>query len=47
MRFLIDENFSPRICTLLTSGRYHATHIRDYGMASASDPQVLAWKRVK
>lgn len=36
MRFLIDENLSSRICALLTAGRHHATHIRDYGMASAS-----------
>ena len=42
MRFLIDENLSPRICALLTAGGHHATHIRDYGMASGSDPQVLA-----
>jgi predicted nuclease of predicted toxin-antitoxin system len=42
VRFLIDENLSPRICTLLTASGHHATHIRDYGMASASDPQVLA-----
>jgi predicted nuclease of predicted toxin-antitoxin system len=42
VRFLIDENLSPRICALLIAGGHHATHIRDYGMASASDPQVLA-----
>ncbi|MCA1695251.1 MAG: DUF5615 family PIN-like protein [Actinobacteria bacterium] len=42
MRFLIDENLSPRICPLLIAGGHHATHIRDLGMASASDPQVLA-----
>ncbi|MGH3831558.1 MAG: DUF5615 family PIN-like protein [Pseudonocardiaceae bacterium] len=42
MRFLVDENLSPRICTLLIAGGYHATHIRDHGMASASDTQVLA-----
>jgi predicted nuclease of predicted toxin-antitoxin system len=42
VRFLIDENLSPRICALLITGGHHATHIRDHGMASASDPQVLA-----
>lgn len=42
MRFLIDENLSPRICALLTAGGHHATHIRDYSMASASDQQVIA-----
>jgi predicted nuclease of predicted toxin-antitoxin system len=42
VRFLIDENLSPRICALLIAGGHHATHVRDHGMASASDPQVLA-----
>jgi len=42
VRFLIDENLSPRICALLITGGHHATHVRDHGMASASDPQVLA-----
>ncbi|MGH3769816.1 MAG: DUF5615 family PIN-like protein [Pseudonocardiaceae bacterium] len=42
MRFLIDENLSPRIRTLLIAGGHDATHIRDHGMASASDTQVLA-----
>jgi len=42
VRFLIDENLSPRICALLIAGGYHTTHIRDHGMASASDRQVLA-----
>ncbi|MGH3997355.1 MAG: DUF5615 family PIN-like protein [Pseudonocardiaceae bacterium] len=42
MRFFIDENLSPRICPLLIAAGYHATHVRDLGMASASDPQVLA-----
>ncbi|MBV9163975.1 MAG: DUF5615 family PIN-like protein [Pseudonocardiales bacterium] len=42
MRFLIDENLSPRICTFLIAGGHFATHIRDHGMASASDLVVLA-----
>ena len=42
MRFLIDENLSPRICTLLIAGGHYAIHIRDHGMASASDLRVLA-----
>ena len=42
MRFLIDENLSPRICTVLIAGGHYATHIRDHGMASASDLKVLA-----
>ena len=42
MRFLIDENLSPRICALLIADGHSSFHIRDYGMASASDQQVLA-----
>jgi predicted nuclease of predicted toxin-antitoxin system len=42
VRFLIDENLSPRICTFLIAGGHYATHIRDHGMASASDLRVLA-----
>ena len=42
VRFLIDKNLSPRICPLLIAAGHPATHIRDHGMASASDPQVLA-----
>jgi predicted nuclease of predicted toxin-antitoxin system len=42
VRFLIDENLSPRICPLLIATGHHAIHVRELGMASASDPQVLA-----
>ncbi|MCA1702967.1 MAG: DUF5615 family PIN-like protein [Actinobacteria bacterium] len=31
-----------RICAMLIAGGHSATHIRDHGMASASDQQVLA-----
>lgn len=40
MRFLVDENLSPRICPLLTG--HDAVHVRDTGLASASDTDVLA-----
>jgi predicted nuclease of predicted toxin-antitoxin system len=42
VRFLIDENLSPRICTSLIASGHGATHVRDHGMASATDSQVLA-----
>jgi predicted nuclease of predicted toxin-antitoxin system len=42
VRYLIDENLSPRICPLLIAGGHHATHLCDHGMGRASDPQVLA-----
>lgn len=42
MRFLLDENLSPRICELLVSGQYSAVHVRDEGMSGSSDGTVLA-----
>ena len=42
MRFLVDENLSPRVCPLLADGGHQAIHVRDEGMAGAADPQVLA-----
>jgi predicted nuclease of predicted toxin-antitoxin system len=42
VRFLIDENLSPQICTFLIADGHYATHVRDHGMASASDQRVLA-----
>jgi predicted nuclease of predicted toxin-antitoxin system len=42
VRFLIDKNLSPRTCTSLIAGGHGATHVRDHGMASATDSQVLA-----
>lgn len=42
MRFLVDENLSPRVCPALAAGGHHAIHVRDEGMAGATDPQVLA-----
>jgi predicted nuclease of predicted toxin-antitoxin system len=29
VRFLIDENLSPRICPLLAAAGHHAVHVRD------------------
>jgi predicted nuclease of predicted toxin-antitoxin system len=42
VRFLVDENLSPRICPILADSGHHAAHVRDEGMAGATDPQVLA-----
>ena len=41
MRFLLDENLSPRACSLLIAAGHQATHVRAEGMASASDHEVL------
>lgn len=42
MRFLLDENLSPRIAPLLIAAGHRATHVRDQGMAGAKDSRVLA-----
>lgn len=42
MRFLLDENLSPRICALLNAAGHDAEHVRDRGLAGASDHDVLA-----
>jgi predicted nuclease of predicted toxin-antitoxin system len=42
VRFLLDENLSPRICGLLVDAGHEAVHVRDLGMSGASDPDVLA-----
>lgn len=42
MRFLVDENLSPRVCDRLNAAGHEATHVRDEGMSSATDPHVLA-----
>lgn len=42
MKFLLDENLSPRICSRLDEGGHEAVHVRDLGLAGASDLEVLA-----
>jgi len=41
MRFLVDENLSPRVCDRLNAAGHAATHVCDEGMSSATDSQVL------
>lgn len=42
MRFLLDENLSPRIAPPLIIAGHEALHVRDLGMAGSMDSQVLA-----
>lgn len=42
MRFLLDENLSPRICVLVSGRGHEAVHVRDLGLTSAADREVLA-----
>ena len=41
MRFLLDNNLSVRLTPLLQNAGHDAVHVRELGLASASDPEVL------
>jgi predicted nuclease of predicted toxin-antitoxin system len=40
--FLLDENLSPKLVELLGSDGHDVVHVRDIGLASASDEVVIA-----
>ena len=42
MRFLIDNALPPRLATLLSASGHDAVHIRDLGLAHASDEVIFA-----
>lgn len=42
MRLLIDAALSPRVSVQLAAMGYDAVHVRDRGMSSAPDPEILA-----
>jgi predicted nuclease of predicted toxin-antitoxin system len=41
MRFLIDNNLSPKLCDLLRPSGHDVVHVRDIGMRSAADSVVI------
>ena len=41
MRFLLDENLSPALVDLLKVAGHDAIHVRELGLASASDDAIL------
>ena len=42
VRFLLDENLSPRVCPHLEQAGHDAVHVRDLGLRSAPDDVILA-----
>lgn len=42
MKFLLDQNISPALVSLLANADHSAEHVRDLGMSEASDEEVLA-----
>lgn len=41
MKFLIDANLSPRLAELLAAAGHDAIAVREIGLASASDDEIL------
>jgi predicted nuclease of predicted toxin-antitoxin system len=46
VKILVDANLSPRVAEELARAGYESTHVRDHGLLSASDEQILKHARV-
>ncbi len=42
MRFLVDNALSPEVAELLNTAGHDAVHVRDLGMAAASDADIFS-----
>lgn len=41
MRFLVDENLSPRLASLLSDAGHESVHVRDLDLKSAPDAEIM------
>ena len=41
MKLLLDANLSPEVARLLSEAGHDAIHVRDVGLLSAPDPEIL------
>jgi predicted nuclease of predicted toxin-antitoxin system len=41
MRFLVDNNISPKVAQILADTGHDTRHVRDYGLQAATDSEVL------
>ncbi|HEY2076872.1 MAG TPA: DUF5615 family PIN-like protein [Streptosporangiaceae bacterium] len=41
MRFLVDNNISPKVAQILADTGHDTRHVRDYGIQAATDSEVL------
>ena len=46
-RFLIDNSLSPSIAETLRENGFDAAHVRDYGLAAASDADIMVRARTE
>lgn len=45
MRFLLDNNLSPALVAVLSAAGHDSEHVREHGMGSAPDEEVLELAR--
>ncbi len=43
MKFVIDMNWSPRLCALLAAAGWESVHLSTFGDASAPDREIMQW----
>jgi predicted nuclease of predicted toxin-antitoxin system len=41
VRLLLDANLSPKVASRLEAAGHDAVHVRDIGLISASDPEIM------